>query len=62
MRLPLALCLAAPLVAPVAAPLAAQAQPQPPAWDVTQPRGKTSTIDFTVEEGTWMSVDQSPDG
>jgi Tol biopolymer transport system component/imidazolonepropionase-like amidohydrolase len=30
-------------------------------WDVTQPRGKTKTIDFTVDEGTWMSVDVAPD-
>ncbi|MSR02508.1 MAG: hypothetical protein EXR94_07180 [Gemmatimonadetes bacterium] len=31
-------------------------------WDVTQPRGKTRTIAFTTTEGTWMSVDQSPNG
>jgi Tol biopolymer transport system component len=31
-------------------------------WDVTQARGKTRTIDFTTTEGTWMSVDISPDG
>jgi Tol biopolymer transport system component/imidazolonepropionase-like amidohydrolase len=31
-------------------------------WDVTQPRGKTRVIDFTTSEGTWMSVDLSPDG
>jgi Tol biopolymer transport system component len=35
---------------------------QPAAWDVTQPRGKTREIDFTTEEGTYMSVDLSPDG
>ncbi len=33
-----------------------------PTWDVTQPRGKTRDIAFTTTEGTWMSVDQSPDG
>lgn len=33
-----------------------------PSWDVTQPRGKTRDISFTTTEGTWMSVDQSPDG
>ncbi len=32
------------------------------AWDVTQPRGRTRTIDFTTDEGTWMSIDVSPDG
>lgn len=39
------------------------AQPaQAPQWDVTQPRGKTREINFTTSEGTWMSVDISPDG
>lgn len=31
-------------------------------WDVTQPHGQTREIDFTTSEGTWMSVDISPDG
>ena len=31
-------------------------------WDVSIPRGKTRTISFTTQEGTWMSVDISPDG
>ncbi len=31
-------------------------------WDVTKPRGQTRDIDFTTSEGTWMSVDLSPDG
>jgi Tol biopolymer transport system component len=31
-------------------------------WDVTQPRGATREIDFVTEEGTWMSLDISPDG
>jgi Tol biopolymer transport system component len=35
---------------------------QPATWDVTQPRGTTREIDFTTTEGTWMSVDVSPDG
>ncbi|MFN0177494.1 MAG: amidohydrolase family protein [Gemmatimonadales bacterium] len=39
----------------------AQAQ-EKPAWDVTQPRGATRDITFTASEGTWMSVDASPDG
>ncbi len=33
-----------------------------PAWDTTQSRGKTRNINFTTQEGTWMSVDISPDG
>ncbi len=41
----------------LAPPLAGQ-----PRWDVTQPRGPTREIAFTTDEGTWMSVDISPDG
>jgi hypothetical protein len=37
------------------------AQP-PETWDVTKARGRTREIDFTTNEGTWMSVDISPDG
>ncbi len=32
------------------------------AWDTTQTRGKTRNVNFTTQEGTWMSVDISPDG
>jgi Tol biopolymer transport system component len=32
------------------------------AQDFTTPRGKTRTIDFTTSEGTFMSLDLSPDG
>lgn len=39
-----------------------QAQTGQAAWDVTKPRGETVEIDFTTQEGTWMSVDISPDG
>ncbi|MFN0181271.1 MAG: amidohydrolase family protein [Gemmatimonadales bacterium] len=41
-------------------PLSAQ-QPDS-GWDVTQARGRTREIDFTTNEGTWMSADVSPDG
>ncbi len=33
-----------------------------PKWDVTLARGDLREIDFTTDEGTWMSVDISPDG
>lgn len=33
-----------------------------PDWDATLARGKTYEVDFTTDEGTWMSVDISPDG
>ncbi|MGQ0647733.1 MAG: amidohydrolase family protein [Gemmatimonadaceae bacterium] len=42
--------------------LPALATAQTPVWDVTQPRGRTREISFTTTEGTWMSVDVSPDG
>jgi Tol biopolymer transport system component len=31
-------------------------------WDTTATRGKTRDIDFDTQEGTWMSMDISPDG
>lgn len=31
-------------------------------WNTTKPRGKVRTIDFDTDEGTWMSVDISPNG
>jgi len=31
-------------------------------WDVTQLQGPTQKVRFTTSEGTWMSVDVSPDG
>ncbi|MGE0554749.1 MAG: LpqB family beta-propeller domain-containing protein [Gemmatimonadales bacterium] len=42
--------------------LAGQAAPADTGWDVTKPRGQTREIDFSVSEGTWMSVDLTPDG
>ncbi len=43
-------------------PIVAAAQSYTPSWDVTRARGVTREIDFTTSEGTWMSVDISPDG
>lgn len=31
-------------------------------WDVMNPPGKKSEIEINVDEGTWMSLDVSPDG
>jgi Tol biopolymer transport system component len=31
-------------------------------WDVTLARGQTRDIAFTTDEGTWLSLDVSPDG
>jgi hypothetical protein len=39
------------------------AQEKPAAeWDTTKARGATREIDFDTSEGTWMSLDASPDG
>ncbi len=38
-----------------------QAQ-EKPKWDVTNPGGNYKDVAFTVNEGTWMNVDVSPDG
>ncbi|MGI9181659.1 MAG: amidohydrolase family protein [Longimicrobiaceae bacterium] len=35
---------------------------QQQSWDVTQARGQTREISFSTSEGTWVSVDLSPDG
>ncbi|MEX1182602.1 MAG: amidohydrolase family protein [Gemmatimonadota bacterium] len=34
----------------------------PVQWDVTATHGPASTLEFETTEGTWMSVDMSPDG
>ena len=31
-------------------------------WDVNEPFDELETIEFTVDEGTWMNLDVSPDG
>lgn len=33
-----------------------------PKWDVNAPPGKSKQVRFSTDEGTWMSVDVSPDG
>ncbi len=33
-----------------------------PAWDVATGQGKTKTVRFNTEEGTWLDLDVSPDG
>jgi imidazolonepropionase-like amidohydrolase/Tol biopolymer transport system component len=51
--------LLAALILGLATPLFAQ---EKPTWDVTKPFGPTTDISFTTDEGTWMSVDVSPNG
>jgi imidazolonepropionase-like amidohydrolase/Tol biopolymer transport system component len=31
-------------------------------WDVSNPKGTYQSLEFTTNEGTWMSLDVSPDG
>ncbi|MDZ7771487.1 MAG: amidohydrolase family protein [Balneolaceae bacterium] len=40
----------------------ATAQDDAPDWDVTEPPGPYQEVSYTVEEGTWMNLDVSPDG
>lgn len=35
---------------------------KPPPWDVDKPTGPTKTVALDVDEGTWLSLDVSPDG
>jgi imidazolonepropionase-like amidohydrolase/Tol biopolymer transport system component len=56
--------LALPLVASLAAPALAQdaANEDSERWDVAAPPLPTRSVDLNVDEGTWMSLDVSPDG
>ena len=40
----------------------AHAQDEDAKWDVAAAHGPTQTVQFETSEGTWMSVDVSPDG
>lgn len=31
-------------------------------WNVEQPQGEFNSVDISVNSGTWMNVDLSPDG
>lgn len=33
-----------------------------PSWDVNAPHGKTKTVRFNTDEGTWLDLDVSPNG
>ena len=55
----LALCLAFSLSA-MAADKADKKEP--PKWDVNAAHGPTKTVNFSVDEGTWLDLDVSPDG
>ena len=48
-----------------AAPIAAASLPtteETPKWDVNNPPGPSRDVNLDVREGTWMSLDVSPDG
>ena len=51
-----------PALALVAAAAFAQPKKFDPAEDINKPRADARKTTFTVDEGTWMSVDLSPDG
>lgn len=50
------------LASPVAAQEAAPAEKAAAKWDVSVPRGPVREVEFETDEGTWISVDVSPDG
>lgn len=58
-RFALLVCLAAALTLPASSGLSAQ---QAAKWNINDPVGPTSSIEFDTNEGTWMNVDVSPDG
>ena len=43
-------------------PLSLHAQSAPSDWDVAARHGPARNVEFDVDEGTWMSLDVSPDG
>lgn len=54
-----------PMLALAVLPTAAQAEDSkdPPKWDVSAPPGMTTReVPISVDEGSWMNVDLSPDG
>jgi len=62
-RTPLLMLLSLLLVLPAAAVPQQEGERDPYAdWDVNEPPGWDETVAFTVDEGTWMTVDVSPDG
>jgi imidazolonepropionase-like amidohydrolase/Tol biopolymer transport system component len=60
-KLPLLGCSALIVLALPGGVTARQDAPAPP-WNVADPFGPTSTLEFETSEGTWMNVDVSPDG
>lgn len=50
------------LLAWLVQPAFAQDDTEKKGWDVEEAHGPTRTVEFTTTEGTWMTVDVSPDG
>ncbi|WP_371395522.1 amidohydrolase family protein [Fretibacter rubidus] len=46
----------------VASPVLADSKKDDTKWDVNNPPGKKKSVPINVTEGTWMSLDVSPDG
>ncbi|MGH9318776.1 MAG: hypothetical protein ACRD3V_02665 [Vicinamibacteria bacterium] len=42
--------------------LSAAAAEETPKWNVEEPFGPTSPLEFETDEGTWINLDVSPDG
>jgi len=52
----------APAAPRAAKPAASTAAKKDPAADINAPRPDARVVEFEAREGTWMSVDVSPDG
>jgi Tol biopolymer transport system component/imidazolonepropionase-like amidohydrolase len=60
---PLTAALLAALLVPSFAAAADKKKDEPPKWDVDTAHGKNAkVVRFSVEEGTWLDLDVSPDG
>ncbi len=59
--LAVAIIFAAPIVTAEAPPLKT-ADSTKPKWDVTVPNVPSDTVEFKTSEGTWITLDVSPDG
>jgi imidazolonepropionase-like amidohydrolase/Tol biopolymer transport system component len=57
-----ALALALALVVPIAGQEKTEEKKDEKKWDVAEPLGPTTKLEFQTSEGTWMNVDVSPDG
>ena len=59
---PIAALLGCLLLLPGATYAAADKKDEKPKWDVNAAHGKTRSVRFSTDEGTWLDLDVSPNG